>query len=106
MANIAELPDIDAAMARLADAEQAEANPDQQPVVPAEVETTADQPAETAIPATERPASNPTDTPAAPESQPSTEPKTEPVKPADNKSNYAKDRQRRDDSWKALNAEK
>lgn len=106
MADVMDMPDIDAAMARLDDAERQESNHDAAPA-PAEVETPAEQPAEPVAPTTETPASNPTDTPAAPETEPSTEtPKNEPAKPAENKSKFAKDQERRVGTWKEINVEK
>lgn len=104
-----DMSDIDQAIARLDAAEQVEANVPAPETMPEQVDPPADQPAEPSAPGIETPASSPTDTPAAPESQPSTEsPKTEPSKTPDGKakSDFAKSQQRKDDSWRELNAQK
>lgn len=110
---IEELPDIDAALARLDAAEAAETQ-----AAPTATETAdeqvLDQPGDTTGDGVEpQPDSKPTDTPAGAEPKQPTEPKdTETPKPGEkpanepNKSKFAKDQERRDRSWKALNTEK
>lgn len=110
MPELLDLPDVPEAMDRLLAAEAAETT---DPIVttPTEAEPVIpDQPGDTDTSTADKPDTLPTDTPAAAEPKP-TEPNTEPkpgdTKPVDaNASKFAKDKARRDDSWKALNAEK
>ena len=107
-------PTLDAAMQRLDGLEAAESAP----VAPLDGQAAPEpqQPAEQVEPGTTEPDPLATDTPAEADPKPSTEPKdksSEKPKPGDkppvedpNKSKFAKDAQRRDTSWKALNAEK
>ena len=113
MPDIAEMPDVDQAMARLEALEAAEQPPPAEAFVQTEAESETQQPAPQPDPGTKVPNSSSTDTPAASEPKPSAEPKTPkseitpPPKPGEAKgSAFASDAQRRDTSWKALNTEK
>lgn len=126
MPELADMPDLSAAMERLEAAEAAETPAPQEAFTqqgdPNNPQPPADQPTD----GTEQPSDLPTDTPAAAE-QPAAGKVENPNKPADqpeagkpapakkpepkpgdqpDKSQFAKDKARRDDSWKALNSQK
>lgn len=100
---ISDMPDVNDAMAKLEAAEAAET------AIPAieHVQTDGDDQATPPEPALVEPAKTPdtltTDTPAAADPA---EPKTQTPPKQDKGSAFAKDQQRRDTSWKALNTEK
>jgi hypothetical protein len=117
MAAISELPDIDAALARLeaAEAEQVSPRPEAQVQTESEVQQSAPKAEATADQKT--PEVNSTDTPAATDKKndaPETTPKSEktdaktpdaPTTP-DNRSPFAKNAERLDKTWKAVNERK
>lgn len=110
MPEISDMPGLDEAIARLDAAEAAESQNYSQPDPTPEAEPTdPQQPGDTPDDGSTKPDSLPNDTPAAPDTAKPPEPKTEPIKKPDAKMDagkFAKDKQRRDDSWKALNTEK
>lgn len=105
MPAIEQMPDLDAAMARLDAAEATEASYTPTPPVAEQVDDAGDQPPEVPIDGIKTPDFTPKDTPAAAEPKP-TAPKTPEIQKPDKGSHFAKDQKRKDDSWKALNTEK
>lgn len=103
--NIETMPDLSEAIARLDAAEATETPPPAPAQEQAHAEPTETPAAPTSTDTAPKPNSISTDTPAAVDP---TKP-AEPVKKLETKQptgNFGKDKQRRDDSWKALNAEK
>lgn len=105
--NVDDMPDLTDAMARLDAAEQAEIQtPDsgQAQTDGAIPQATPPEPDTTDVVA--NPDSLPSDTPAAAEPKPAEPASKKPVTTDPKASSFTKDKQRRDDSWKALNTEK
>lgn len=105
MPEFEDTPDLEAAMARLDAAEAAEQPIAREHQVQADGELPAKAPEQTANDGIANPDSLSTDTPAAADTKPA-EPISKQTPPDPKASSFAKDKVRRDDSWKALNTEK
>lgn len=106
---VEEMPGLDDAIARLQDAEASEPQPVVEAQVQADGDTKATPPEPNTTEIAEKPDPLKTDTPATTEKKAAEVKQSETPKPGDkpdNRSQFAKDKARRDDSWKALNADK
>lgn len=103
---IEEMSDLTDAMAKLDAAEAAEPAITQEGQVQTHGDTTATPPQPTSTDVAPKSDSLTTDTPAAADPKTAEPTKTQTTKQPDKSSAFAKDQQRRDTSWKAINAEK